>query len=448
MKKYILVLGLMTLSMSSCSKFLDIKPVGKVIPTTLEEYQALLRKAYSARYEDRGLLELRTDIALVRDNEYDQSSYNDIQLWNDNAPTTGTQPYGWATYYSSLYYANAVIHNAGAISGGSQEEVNQLVGEAYMLRAWLHFNLVNLYGQPYTKAGAAQALSVPIKLDLDLEGTPSRASVEEVYKAILADIATARTLLNVKAFDEPSKVYHFNTLSADALEARVYLYQGNWAKSLEASERVLASKPELQDLRAKFALPNRYDAVELIAAPEQTYTSATARAVRATAEFYNSYSDDDLRKTLYYEQSMNGASPLGYYTVKKDDGSSQYRSTFRTAEFYLTSAEAAAEGGNLELARQRLLSLLEKRYTAEGYAREGQKIKAMNVSDLLTEIRLERKKELAFEGHYWFDLRRTTRPSITKQVNDKAYTLSADDARYTLPIPSEAIASNPSLRQQ
>lgn len=42
------------------------------------------------------------------------------------------------------------------ISEGSQEDINQLVGEAYLMRAYMHFILVNLYGQPYTATGALE----------------------------------------------------------------------------------------------------------------------------------------------------------------------------------------------------------------------------------------------------------------------------------------------------
>ena len=57
----------------------------------------------------------------------------------------------------------------------------------------------------------------------------------------------------------------------------------------------------------------------------------------------------------------------------------------------------------------------------------------------------ERARELAFEGHRWFDLRRTTRPEIKKEIEDVTYTLVQDDSRYTLRIPQDAIDANPGL---
>ncbi len=52
-----------------------------------------------------------------------------------------------------FFIANHVIESRSDIKEGTEEEINQLVGEAYMLRAYVHFLLVNLYGQPYTKEG-------------------------------------------------------------------------------------------------------------------------------------------------------------------------------------------------------------------------------------------------------------------------------------------------------
>lgn len=88
---------------------------------------------------------------------------------------------------------------------------------------------------------------------------------------------------------------------------------------------------------------------------------------------------------------------------------------------------------------------MEKRYTPEGYAQKVTAVNAMNKEALITEILEERARELAFEGHRWFDLRRTTRPAIVRIVGGTTYTLQQDDARYTLGIPRVATDANPGL---
>ena len=69
----------------------------------------------------------------------------------------------------------------------------------------------------------------------------------------------------------------------------------------------------------------------------------------------------------------------------------------------------------------------------------------MEQTELIKEILNERALELAIEGHRWFDLRRTTRPSIQKVIDGQPYTLEENDARYTLRIPQAAIDANPGL---
>ena len=65
--------------------------------------------------------------------------------------------------------------------------------------------------------------------------------------------------------------------------------------------------------------------------------------------------------------------------------------------------------------------------------------------DYITFVRDERRRELCFEGHRWFDLRRTTRPRLEKTYSGTTYVLEENDSRYTIRIPSEAIEANPGL---
>ena len=75
------------------------------------------------------------------------------------------------------------------------------MGEAYFMRGYMHFLLVNLYGQPYTKEGAPTSKAIPLKLSLDLEEMPTRNTVEEIYASILSDIENARQLINHKEWE-------------------------------------------------------------------------------------------------------------------------------------------------------------------------------------------------------------------------------------------------------
>ena len=84
---------------------------------------------------------------------------------------------------------------------------------------------------------------------MDLEGTPGRVTVKEIYDAVLSDIARAKTLMS-KDIWETQYIYRFSSLAAEALESRVYLYMGEWEKAYQTAEQVLKVKADLVDLNA------------------------------------------------------------------------------------------------------------------------------------------------------------------------------------------------------
>ena len=79
------------------------------------------------------------------------------------------------------------------------------------------------------------------------------------------------------------------------------------------------------------------------------------------------------------------------------------------------------------------------------YPQYASDVDALSQEDLISYIADERLREFAFEGHRWFDLRRTTRPAMQRTYNGTTYQLNANDSRYTLRFPTEAIEANPDL---
>lgn len=439
MKKTLLYISALLMAVfTSCDDYLDIQPVGKVIPTTATEFRALLTEAYSTVPDDRGLASFRSDEMLLDASmsSNDIESYLDIWTWNDQGANENTSTFAWRQFYHVLFIANYVIEQQDAITDGTRAEIRQMVGESYMLRAYMHFILANLHAPAYTKCDPAATKAVPLKLNSDVETTLSRSTLAEVYSSVLSDLDEAEKYLNVENWDMGYN-YRFNTLSVDALRSRVYLYMGRWDDAYSASQRVLAVKNALSDCAAE--LPNAYNSVENIVALEQVMTVNYARTVKVDRTFYALFTTDDKRRSTYFNRVS--ASNI---RVNKG-GSTTYTCSLRTGEMYLNAAESAWHNGDYTDAADLLLHLQKSRFNTAGYTAKETAVRAMDANELYDELLTERARELAFEGHRWFDLRRTTQPRIEKTYDSKTYVLEAGDSRYTIPIPSEAIEANPSL---
>lgn len=442
MKKNIILLALLPWLLVSCDKFLDIRPTGRVIPTTLSEYRELMISAYYTFPSATGKTAFRSDeFDMNNSSQDDLNSFKDIWTWNDFNPGDQTISFDWAAFYQSLYIANYTIESADVIKEGSPEEINQLVGEAYALRAYAHFTLVNLYGAPYDM-NPQNSKGIPLKLNTIMGDVLSRNTVAEVYASVESDLNQAESLINVETWPK-GLTYRFNKLGITAFKARLYLYMNDWQKAYDYSMKVLASKNTLQDLSnsTTYILPNNYQSVEAIVSLEQTLTATTQKAGYVADAFYGKYAANDLRRGKYF------ARPTASLTVVNKGGSKDFRCSFRVGEQYLNAAEAALHlptHGRTE-AQTILLSLMEKRFTTTGFNNKKAAIEAMTDDQFAVELAEERARELAFEGHRWFDLRRTTRPRLEHNFKGTLYVLEANDPRYTIPIPQEAIDANPGL---
>ncbi|NLR79832.1 RagB/SusD family nutrient uptake outer membrane protein [Chitinophaga eiseniae] len=426
----------------SCKKYLDIVPVGKVIPTTVEDFRKELDAGYALSDQDKGLAAYRGDE--IRVNESSSGDVNQVFnsfTWDENGSSTGNT-YNWRSKYQQIFYANHIIAAVPAATGGTDEEKDQLIGEAYLMRAYVHFNLVNLYGNAYNEATAATDKAVPVVTAVDVEKVSRRNTVKEVYNQVFADLDKGMSLMNVDNYPT-AQSYKFSKVVGQAMAARVYLYTHQWEKALTAAKAVMGQKNTLIDFNTSTVLPTLYNAIETIQARELIYNTGTSRAMIVSDKLFSLYNaTGDLRLQLYY-----GKDSKGNNIIKKISDNNSYRQSFRVGEIYLTAAEAAAQLNQPDVARTYLNQLKQHRLTPAFFATEQARIAALTGKDLLNEIYDERARELAFEGHRWFDLRRTSQPELVHKLKGKIYTLKAGDPRYTIQIPLEALANNPLLKE-
>ena len=360
-----------------------------------------------------------------------------------NVNFSESSTYGlWGYGYYVISAANNAIDALPNVEGDEQTK-NNLKAEALFLRALAHFDLVRTYAQPYNYTADASHDGVPVVLHTldanDANAKPARESVAKVYAQIVADLLEAESII------DPTYVFL----------SRVYLYMGKWQEAANYATKVINSgkytmwKPA--DL--KNAACYREDApeggeiiFEVYGIKTNSYdgyhdgimpmTSPTGYGdAGASADLYESYEETDVRGALF--QSKDDVVWTGKY-AGKGLGTPDVNNTivFRLSEMYLNRAEALINGAAIEgvNAVDDLKTIADNR---------GASVRPQTLAGVYE----ERRKELAWEGHLWFDLARTKRDMTRSDFtgDPKAKDIPAGDYRWAMPIPDREYGVNPNL---
>ena len=121
----------------------------------------------------------------------------------------------WWIGYKVIYTCNNVIEG---FEEGKSAECDQLLGEAYFLRAMVHFHFVTLFAKPYILG--RDNMGVPLRTSTNTEVT-TRATVGEVYDQVVKDLRKAATLMNKPR----GNAGYASKNTALGLLSRVYLYE-------------------------------------------------------------------------------------------------------------------------------------------------------------------------------------------------------------------------------
>lgn len=432
---------LMTLMLAGCSDYLDITPVGQVIPGKTSEYRALINSAYKAVPNHKILLNMRSNQFDPQDDPWGMGldmydTYRDIYTWNDGAGDPKTMDYPYISFYQSIFYTNEIINNGEKATQDTEESMNQIMGEAYTLRAYNYFELVNMYAVAYDKATAASVKAVPINTTIDIEQKFPKATLQAVYDLILSDLNKAESLMDVERQEGENK-YRFSIESLYGLKSRVYLYMKDWQNALDYANKALAINNNLEDMNSDDYKKNTdYRSKEAMVAIENVLSMELRDYAAITNDLLDLYKSSDLRRSKYFVESW-----MGYMIADKCTNTNELV-TFRRAELYLNASEAAANLNKNAEAKQLLSTLMKKRYTSAGYSAIMTQVNGLSGVSLVSFILEERTRELALEGHQWYDWKRTTQPEITKTVKGEQFTLKKNDPRYVLQIPKSAREAN------
>ncbi|MFW6277136.1 MAG: RagB/SusD family nutrient uptake outer membrane protein, partial [Prolixibacteraceae bacterium] len=146
----------------------------------------------------------------------------------------------WAEIYKVIASANILINQEPELIEGNVETIRHIIGQAYVVRALAHFDLLKLYGRQH--AGGELGIPYITSYASSYSGeqiAPTRDDVQQNKQAILADIETGLAMMP-EELNDPSKQF-ITTHAANALKARVALYFNDWATAKSAAQSVVNS---------------------------------------------------------------------------------------------------------------------------------------------------------------------------------------------------------------
>lgn len=349
----------------------------------------------------------------------------------------------WTMGYRVISRANFVLSFEGTIEGST---VDQSFAEAKAIRALELFNLVNYYARPYGTVD--QELGIPVPAVFEKDTPLKRESVADVYDEII-------TQLTIAAEDLPSvgssTTARFTKEAAYGILSRVYLYKKDYPKAIEFADLALAgvtlldtetigsyyhnptNNPEslLTIAFSELDNPNANDALSA------TWSLGRYEDTAATTDFYNLISETDVRKDLYVEWDTSD-NPKPYGVLKFGNVDNDVI-VIRGTEALLNKIEALYYV-NPSQALTELVNWVQT-YRDEEYSFSG------SGQALLDEILLQRRIELAFEGHRYFDMNRYEM-DIQKSANSTVNSLMPfNDFRRVFPIPLNEMNTNPEMVQ-
>lgn len=451
----ILIFTLLTGVTISCKKFIEIDPPKNIlVPASvfanddlstaamLGIYNEIVSQAGFASGDDKSL----STYAGLSSDEFLAYSPTLLPLFNNQlTPETSPTNVMWQKLYKTVYDVNSILEGLEDGNGVTPPVKAQLQGEAYFMRAFCYFYLVNLYGE------------VPVHLTTDyaINSKASKMPTGEVYARVITDLKQAEILLN-ENYVTTERVRP-NKAAAQALLARTYLHIGDWPNAERCASLVIARNSVYRLIAPdQVFLKNSQESIWQLFPPVSAGNSwagnklipTTGSTVPIFVSLYPNFVEqkfekNDLRKISWIRSFVGNGVTYYYpfkYKVRSSSIVTEYFMVFRLAEQLLIRSEARAQQNNLSGAIDDLdairgragLTLLKN--VKPDISRE----------NLLSAIQNERSVELFTEwGDRWLNLKRTSQANAV--LAPIKFNWKPEFLLY--PIPSNEVSKNRNIIQ-
>lgn len=373
----------------------------------------------------------------------------------------------WATAYTTILNCNVILENLATQQGIlSPAETNLMKGELLALRAFLHFDMLRLFGPIYKEDPSAP--SIPYNESVKIMNLPLLSADSIVHNKIMRDLDEAEKLLAkdpvipegpmASALEDENEVYlryrqlRMNYYAVLALKARVYLYAGEKDKALQAAYKLLKDKTvsewfppvDPNKLLANNVDPDRVFSTEVLMGIYMkkrgdiyTYSFDAENAGNNFLQSRNSFVDGNLfageTQDYRYQSQWAQATSIGVtghiftkYKAIQDGDAKLFYSSFmpliRLSEMYYIAAECEPKvsDGNSWLNQIRTLRGLPE-------------ITITDENELMSKLRIEYLREFWGEGQIFFMYKRLFVNILNTENGHNTSTYGASAARYVPP---------------
>ena len=500
MKLKLLYLSLGLCLFTGCDDFLDVQPIGKLIPKEVAEFENILNNPRTVEYyyvdNNRG-----TSLANLGDNMEISENMAEYLYTNTHPnidryaayifkkpyrnPNVNDYYWNWGTYRTAGLLNNVVDGIEGLQNKGNVEYANEVVAQAKAARAWGYLTMALVYGPMYNPASDNSQKTIPYRTSGDpTQPNPNLATTAEIFELVKADLdyALEHAPENV---GNPSRT---NMCAVQALAAYYYMFARDWENMLKYSnmawQTALKQKGGVDNLiynlgdfyyqpdPAVSPTPGTDAEVNLdLKGPDQLfeqtyhrellfYRKAPAGTDYPSQDFLSLFDqENDLRYRLFALKALGYSKVVG--TKKVNDGivTKWYRGkkTIETEalsfpELLLMKAEANARLGKTKDALADLNLLRSYRYDRTKGTTDLENGSSMNNDELLTEIFKERRRELPM-GTFQrvLDLKRLAidsgkpwcKTTVVHTVGSKTYSAEVLSDYFILPISNVILEYNP-----
>lgn len=436
MKKFILYLFFGTSLMISSCDILDIEPTtswtGANMPTEESHLYGILYGGYG-----RLQAALRINFMVygdMRADVYFNNAFNtNIDKVVANRLDNGMSLASWRTFYEVIKQANLVLKYTPELLEDlviTEAVANDLMGQAYIMRAYTYFYLVRIWGD-------VPLVTEPFLSNNDI-APYGRESQEKVFEQIHADLEEGARLIPNSVTSRTT----FTRAAAYTIDAHAYAWQHNYEKVIERADMVLNNTNySLASLHSPSISPNDSDFVARLHASEYagifnagrsresifelafsmddgdnnqyltSYLSGSFPIVRPHPEYASTFDDLDWRAVVAQRLASNGNYTVIKFTIGfSSDVDTRNIVLMRLADLYLLKAEAIVHLGDTDDDRRAAMELVNQiRNRAGGVDFEIPESEFLDRDIFYPEymkdfIMEERKFELSYEGYRWFDL--------------------------------------------